>query len=47
VATLLGAGLLHERIGAVGVIALLVILAGSWLATQAARPKFGPMKRVT
>lgn len=38
VATLLGAGLLHERIGAVGLIALVVILAGSWLATQGARP---------
>jgi drug/metabolite transporter (DMT)-like permease len=37
VATLLGAGLLHEHIGAVGLIALVVILAGSWLATRGAR----------
>jgi len=37
VATLLGAGMLHEHIGAVALIALVVILAGSWLATRDAR----------
>ncbi len=36
VATLLGAGLLHERLGAGGSIAFVIILAGSWLATRAA-----------
>jgi drug/metabolite transporter (DMT)-like permease len=38
VATLLGAGLLHEHLGAGGAIAFAVILAGSWLATRAAAP---------
>ncbi len=38
VATLLGAGLLHESLGAGGFIALGVILIGSWLATRAAAP---------
>jgi drug/metabolite transporter (DMT)-like permease len=47
VATLLGAGLLHERIGAVGLIALVVILAGSWLATRGATPEaLSPQKPV-
>jgi drug/metabolite transporter (DMT)-like permease len=36
VATLLGVGLLHERLGLGGVIAFAVILAGSWLATREA-----------
>lgn len=36
VATLLGVGLLHERLGLGGVIAFAVILAGSLLATRAA-----------
>jgi len=36
VATLLGVGLLHERLGLGGVIAFAVILAGSWLATHQA-----------
>jgi drug/metabolite transporter (DMT)-like permease len=36
VATLLGVGLLHERLGLGGVIAFAVILAGSWLATHEA-----------
>ena len=35
VATLLGVGLLHERLGMGGVIAFAVILAGSFLATRA------------
>ncbi|HEV2700529.1 MAG TPA: EamA family transporter [Steroidobacteraceae bacterium] len=34
VATLLGAGFLHERLGVVGTIAFGIILAGSWLATR-------------
>jgi drug/metabolite transporter (DMT)-like permease len=38
VATLLGVGFLHERLGAGGVIAFAIILAGSWLATRAATP---------
>jgi drug/metabolite transporter (DMT)-like permease len=38
VATLLGAGFLHERLGAIGFIAFAIILAGSWLATRAAPP---------
>jgi drug/metabolite transporter (DMT)-like permease len=33
VATLLGAGLLHERLGTGGLLAFAVILLGSWLAT--------------
>jgi drug/metabolite transporter (DMT)-like permease len=36
VATLLGVGVLHERLGPGGVIAFAVILAGSFLATRAA-----------
>ena len=36
VATLLGVGLLHERLGLGGVTAFAVILAGSFLATRAA-----------
>lgn len=39
VATLLGAGLLHERIGVTGLIALFVILLGSWLATHVPGPQ--------
>lgn len=39
VAALMGLGLLHEHIGAVGLLALVVILAGSWLATRGARPE--------
>ena len=38
VATLLGVGLLHERLGWGGYIAFAVILAGSWLATFPAAP---------
>ena len=38
VATLLGAGFLHERLGPGGFIAFAVILIGSWLATRAAAP---------
>ena len=41
VATLLGAGLLHERLGAGGFIAFAIILIGSWLATSAAAPAQG------
>ncbi len=37
VATLLGAGLLHEYLGTGGFIAFGVILIGSWLATRSAR----------
>lgn len=36
VATLLGVGILHERLGVGGVTAFVVILAGSFLATRAA-----------
>lgn len=36
VATLLGVGLLHERLGAGGVMAFAIILIGSWLATRTA-----------
>jgi drug/metabolite transporter (DMT)-like permease len=36
VATLLGVGVLHERLGVGGVVAAAVILAGSWLATRGA-----------
>jgi drug/metabolite transporter (DMT)-like permease len=35
VATLLGVGFLHERLGAGGAIAFAIILLGSWLATRA------------
>jgi len=38
VATLLGVGFLHERLGAGGIIAFAIILVGSWLATRAAPP---------
>jgi drug/metabolite transporter (DMT)-like permease len=38
VATLLGVGFLHERLGAGGAIAFAIILGGSWLATRAAAP---------
>ncbi len=38
VATLLGVGLLHERLGLGGYIAFAVILSGSWLATRPAAP---------
>jgi drug/metabolite transporter (DMT)-like permease len=34
VATLLGVGFLHERLGAGGIIAFAIILIGSWLATR-------------
>jgi drug/metabolite transporter (DMT)-like permease len=34
VATLLGAGFLHERLGVVGTLAFGIILIGSWLATR-------------
>jgi drug/metabolite transporter (DMT)-like permease len=34
VATLLGVGLLHERIGLGGILAFALILLGSWLATR-------------
>jgi drug/metabolite transporter (DMT)-like permease len=36
VATLLGVGVLHERLGLAGLTAFAVILAGSWLATAEA-----------
>lgn len=39
VATLLGVGLLHERIGWSGYMALGAILAGSWLATRSVAPE--------
>jgi drug/metabolite transporter (DMT)-like permease len=38
VATLLGVGLLHERLGWGGYIAFAVILIGSWLATRSSAP---------
>lgn len=36
VATLLGVGLLHERLGLGGILAFALILLGSWLATRGA-----------
>jgi drug/metabolite transporter (DMT)-like permease len=39
VASLLGVALLHERLGASGLLAFALILIGSWLATRAAPPK--------
>jgi len=39
VATLLGVGVLHERLGAGGVIAFALILTGSWLATRGPGPR--------
>lgn len=39
VASLLGVGLLHERLGAGGVAAFGMILAGSWLASRGAGPR--------
>jgi drug/metabolite transporter (DMT)-like permease len=38
VATLLGAGFLHEHLGAGGFMAFAIILLGSWLATHTAAP---------
>jgi drug/metabolite transporter (DMT)-like permease len=38
VATLLGAGFLHERLGMVGTSAFAIILIGSWLATHSPSP---------
>jgi drug/metabolite transporter (DMT)-like permease len=38
IATLLGVALLHERLGAGGVLAFVMILLGSWLATRGAPP---------
>lgn len=39
VATLLGIGVLHERLGLGGAIGFALILLGSWLATRAGPPK--------
>jgi drug/metabolite transporter (DMT)-like permease len=36
VAALLGVSLLHERLGAGGILAFVCILLGSWLATRGA-----------
>src|SRR5579863_2464904 len=41
VAALLGVSLLHERLGAGGIIAFALILLGSWLATRGAGPRPG------
>ena len=39
VASVLGVALLHERLGASGLLAFALILIGSWLATRPASPK--------
>jgi len=44
VATLLGVVLLHEKLGLGGVMALVLILFGSWLATRGAASKAGAGK---
>jgi drug/metabolite transporter (DMT)-like permease len=41
VAALLGVWLLHERIGFGGILAFVLILSGSWLATRGAAPQPG------
>jgi drug/metabolite transporter (DMT)-like permease len=41
VAALLGVSLLHERLGAGGILAFALILLGSWLATRGAGPRAG------
>ena len=41
VATLLGVSLLHERLGAGGILAFVFILMGSWLATRGAANRHG------
>src|SRR5882672_8270178 len=41
VAALLGVGLLHERLGVGGILAFVLILFGSWLATRATGPQYG------
>ncbi len=41
VASLLGLGLLDERLGAGGLAAFAMILAGSWLASRGAAPRLG------
>ena len=43
VASLLGVVLLHEHLGASGLLAFALILLGSWLATQRASPKLVEM----
>jgi drug/metabolite transporter (DMT)-like permease len=42
VATLLGVSLLHERLGTGGILAFVLILLGSWLATRGAGPQRSP-----
>ena len=39
VATLLGVGFLHERLGVGGVVGFALILLGSWLAARGAAPE--------
>jgi drug/metabolite transporter (DMT)-like permease len=41
VAALLGVSLLHERLGLGGILAFVLILLGSWLATLGVRPQHG------
>jgi drug/metabolite transporter (DMT)-like permease len=41
VAALLGVSLLHERLGTGGILAFVLILLGSWLATRGARAQHG------
>jgi len=41
VAALLGVALLHERLGLGGILAFVLILLGSWLATRGARMQYG------
>ncbi len=41
VAALLGVWLLHERLGVGGILAFVLILFGSWLATRSTGPQYG------
>jgi drug/metabolite transporter (DMT)-like permease len=45
VATLLGVSLLHERLGLGGIVGLILILSGSWLATRGGRVAIAPGAR--
>jgi len=45
VATLLGVSLLHERLGLGGILGLILILSGSWLATRGGRVAIAPGAR--
>ena len=45
VATLLGVSLLHERLGLGGILGLILILSGSWLATRGGKVAIAPGAR--